>query len=62
MNQKTPAVRVASESRNATFLLPNQMASMVSNPSMKSAVIIVVEPVFSELFVELECAAGNPGY
>lgn len=38
------------------------MASMVSNPSMKSAVIIVVEPVFSELFVELECAAGNPEY
>ncbi len=53
MNQKMPAVRVASDSRKTTFRLPNQMASMVRKARTKSAVIILAEPFLSELLVVL---------
>ena len=59
MNQKMPAVRVASDSRKTTFRLPNQMASMVRKARTKSAVIILAEPVFSELLVVLGWAVES---
>lgn len=45
------AMRVASASAKTTFLLPNQMANIVRKARTKSMVIIVAEPVQSELLV-----------
>ena len=53
MNQKIAAMRVANDSRKTTFRLPSQMDSMVTKTRTKSTVIILAEPVYSELFVVL---------
>ena len=53
LNQKIAAMRVANDSRKTVFRLPSQMDSMVAKARTKSTVIILAEPVYSELLVVL---------